>query len=105
LTAELGALGHAMGDIAREVETVAERVGEQIEAMLDAPLPDSGNVIGLLHILLKTELECGILDGNDDEAQARIRENYKRVKTIGDARAYVKAVADRLGRAQTRSRS
>jgi phospholipase C len=96
LTADLGVLGHAFGEIASDVESIIERAGERIEAILDAPLPASGNVIGLLHILLKTELEYGTLDGNDDEAQARIRENYKGVKTIGDARAYVKAVSDRL---------
>ena len=97
LTAEGGALSHAFGEIASDVEALlVERVGERFEAMIDAPLTDSGNVIGALHILLKTELECGRLDGNDDEAQARIRENYQRVKTIGDARAYVKAVSDRL---------
>ncbi|MBV9174336.1 MAG: phosphoesterase [Chloroflexi bacterium] len=98
--AELGVLGRTLGEQASEVETAIERVGEDLAAVIDEPLPTSGNVIGFLHVLLKTELECGTLDSNTEQAQARIVDNYKRVKTSGDAQAYVKAIAEKLENAQ-----
>jgi hypothetical protein len=53
---------------------VEEAVGkvETVLAVHDEPLPDSGNIIGFLQILLKTELECSQLNG-EDEAEEVIR--------------------------------
>ena len=34
-----------------------------------APLPDSGNIIGFLQILLKTELECSQLKDESEQSQ------------------------------------
>jgi len=62
----------------------------------DEPLPDSGNVIGFLQILLKTELECSQLNGEDEAAQARILENYKKIDTKNKAQAYVKYMRDKI---------
>jgi phospholipase C len=54
---------------------------------LDArPLPESGNLIGFLHIALKAEVDMS--DGSDASKQAII-DNFKaNVKTYGDARDY-----------------
>ncbi|MGP0059059.1 MAG: hypothetical protein ACLPID_07225, partial [Beijerinckiaceae bacterium] len=89
LKAGIAALGHAVQDIAGEAERA-------VEGLADEPLPDSGNIIGLLHVLLKTELECAKMDGQDEDAQALIYENFKRIDTHGKAQAYVKAMAEKI---------
>jgi phospholipase C len=71
-------------------------VGEDPARPTDEPLPNSGNAVGFLHVLLKTELECGRLVGNDDEAQARILEDFRHLTTTGDALEYVKSVAAKI---------
>lgn len=60
-------------------------------SVLDAqPLPDKGNIIGFLHIALKTEIAMS--DGTDASKQAII-DNFKaNIKTHGDARAYFKRI-------------
>jgi len=62
----------------------------------DEPLPDSGNIVGFLQILLKTELECCQLNGEDEAEQARILENYKKIDTKNKAQAYVKYMRDKI---------
>ena len=51
----------------------------------NTPLPERGNALGFLHVVLKAELE---MSGNTEEARTRIIENFKNMETIGDARAY-----------------
>lgn len=60
-------------------------------SQLDArTLPESGNVIGFLHIALKSEIAMS--DGSDAAKQAII-DNFKaNVKTHGDAREYFKRI-------------
>src|SRR6185369_982314 len=85
---ELIALDHWVEEAVDKVETVL--------AVHDEPLPDSGNIIGFLQILLKTELECSQRNGEDEAEQARILENYKKIKTKNKARAYVKYMRDKI---------
>jgi phospholipase C len=77
------------------VEEAVDKV-ETVLAIHDEPLPDSGNVIGFLQILLKTELECSQLNGEDEAEQVRILENYKKIKTKNQAHAYVKHMRDKI---------
>lgn len=53
------------------------------------PLPSRGNFIGFLQVLLKTELE---LSSSLPEARTLIVENFKKIKTRGDAKAYARRV-------------
>ena len=76
-----------------EIETVIE---EELGIVHDEPLPDSGNVIGFLQILLKTEIECSQLNGEDEAEQARILENFKKIDTKNKAQAYVKYMRDKI---------
>jgi phospholipase C len=85
---ELIALDHLVEGAVDKVETVL--------AIHDEPLPDSGNIIGFLQILLKTELECSHLNGEDEAEQARILENYKEINTKNKAQAYVKYMRDKI---------
>lgn len=62
----------------------------------DEPLPHSGNIVGFLQILLKTELECCQLNGEDEAEQAKILENYKNIDTKNKAQAYVKYMRDKI---------
>jgi phospholipase C len=77
------------------VEEAVDKV-ETVLAVHDEPLPDSGNMIGFLQILLKTELECSQLNGEDEAEQARILENYKKIDTKSKAQAYVKYMRDKI---------
>jgi phospholipase C len=85
---ELIALDHWVEEVVDKVETVL--------AVHDEPLPESGNIIGFLQILLKTELECSQLNGEDEAEQARILENYKQINTKNKAQAYVKYMRDKI---------
>jgi phospholipase C len=52
------------------------------------PLPSSGNLVGFLHIALKTDLELSA----GDEAQQAAIERFKGIRTRGEARAYAEQV-------------
>jgi phospholipase C len=81
------------------VEHWVEEAVDKVEAVLgvhDEPLPESGNIIGFLQILLKTEMECSQLNGDDEAEQARILENYKQINTKNKARDYVKYMRDKI---------
>jgi phospholipase C len=69
---------------------------ETVFGVHDEPLPDSGNIIGFLQILLKTELECSQLNGEDEAERARILENYKNINTKNKAQAYVKYMREKI---------
>jgi phospholipase C len=55
-------------------------------AVPDARLPDSGNTIGFLRVLLKAELE---LAGSDGALKQRITEEFAKISSTGQARDYV----------------
>jgi len=80
-------------EVVGKVETV---IDDLLGTVHDEPLPDSGNMIGFLQILLKTELECSQLNGDDEAEQARILENYKKINTKNKAQAYVKYMRDKI---------
>jgi phospholipase C len=61
------------------------------------PVPESGNLPGFLHILLKTDLEMSATPQDRDAALAR----YHAVSTHGDARAYIADVMARAGTARS----
>jgi phospholipase C len=90
------ALDHLIEEAVDKVETVIDEVLGNLLAADDQPLPDSGNIIGFLQILLKTELECSQLNGEDEAEQARILENYKKINTKNKAQAYVKYMRDKI---------
>jgi phospholipase C len=72
--------------------TVAE------EAAIDAePLPQSGNVIGALMILLKTDYE---LSGQTTAAKDLVKTKFAALKTKQDLKAYASEVAKKLAAAQ-----
>ena len=96
-------LASAIKHVADEVETVVDRVIGDIATLVDEPLPKSGNVIGFLHILVKTELECSRLNGDDKAEQTRILENFKKITTKRQAQAYVKSILDKVEAAQKKS--
>lgn len=80
-------------EVVGRVETVIDEVLGNVH---DERLPDSGNIIGFLQILLKTELECSQLNGEDEAEQARILENYKKINTKNKAQAYVKYMRGKI---------
>jgi hypothetical protein len=96
LIAGITALDHLVEGVVGKVETVIDEVLGSVITDHDEPLPDSGNIIGFLQILLKTELECNQLNGEDEAEQARILENYKKINTKNKAQAYVKYMRDKI---------
>ena len=54
-------------------------------------LPESGNTIGFMFILLKTKIE---LSDGSPETRERLIEEFKAVKTRGQARAYARTVTE-----------
>jgi hypothetical protein len=60
-------------------------------------LPDSGNINGVLNILLKTDLELSRGDPVEDSA---IRQRFDSIKTVADAQAYADAVRTKVTAAQ-----
>src|SRR5690349_2543532 len=86
----------ALDHLVEEAVTVIDEVLGNVLAVDDEPLPDSGNIIGFLKILLKTEMECSQLNGEDEAEQARILENYKKINTKNQAQAYVKYMRDKV---------
>lgn len=59
------------------------------------PLPQSGNLPGILGILLKTQLEAAT---GGPEEQAAIIEQFSKLKTRGDAENYAAQVLETVGR-------
>jgi len=93
LIAGITALDHLVEAAVGKVETL---IDEGLGNIHDEPLPASGNIIGFLHILLKTELECSQVNGEDEAEQGRILENYKKINTKNKAQAYVKYMRDKI---------
>jgi phospholipase C len=92
-------LDHLVEGVVDKVETVVDEVLGNVH---DEPLPDSGNIIGFLQILLKTELECSQLNGEDEAEQARILESHKKLNTKNEAQAYVKYMRDKIEATKSR---
>jgi phospholipase C len=61
------------------------------------PIPESTNLPGFLGIMLKTELELS--DGSEAQRK-RIVENFKRIKTRGDAQAYIELISAQVNAAK-----
>jgi phospholipase C len=96
---------HWLEEVVEKVETVIDEVLEDVLPVHDEPLPDSGNIIGFLQVLLKTELECSQLNGEDEAEQARILENYRQINTKNKALAYVKYMRDKIEATKRRAGS
>lgn len=62
---------------------------EEMEAIRQKPLPESGNMIGTLGILLKEEVA---LLATDDESKQSIIESFKCIKTYGQAQDYARRI-------------
>ena len=92
----LGGLLHAIDEVVDGVETVVERVIGDVATLARESLPHSGNVIGFLHILLKTELEISKLKGEGEMEEARILDDFRKIKTKRQAQAYVKRMYDKI---------
>ena len=69
------------------------KTGQEKIVDIDQALPESGNWLGFLHILLKTELE---LAGNDEGKHADILANFKKIKTISAAKSYMQVMGEKL---------
>ena len=93
LIAGITALDHLVDGVVSKVETAIDEVLGNVH---DEPLPDSGNIIGFLHIQLKTELECSQLNGEDEAEPARSLVDYKKFNTKDQAQAYVKYMRDTI---------
>jgi phospholipase C len=103
LIAGITALDHLVDEVVETVEGVVQGVLGNVRTVADEPLPESGNVIGFLQILLKTELECSELNGESEAEQAKILENYKSINTKRKAHAYVKYMRDKIEATQKRN--
>ena len=60
---------------------------------IDHPLPETGNWVGFLKILLKTELDM-CTDG--DDAKAEILKRFQQITTTGEAKEYMRGMGERV---------
>ena len=60
---------------------------------IDQPLPETGNWVGFLKILLKTELEM-CHDG--EEAKDEILKSFQQITTISAAKSYMQSMGERI---------
>jgi phospholipase C len=79
------------------VSAMAPRSNGALTDRLHQPLPDAGNVHGLLYILLKTDLE--LARGDDAEVSA-INTRFANVATQADAEAYAMEVLAKVKAAE-----
>jgi len=64
-----------------------------LAAEADRALPESGNMIGFLHVLLKAELE---MSGSDPAAAQRFIDAFEKIRTHGHALEYLEQMRERL---------
>jgi phospholipase C len=102
LRAGISALEQVAEEVVEAVETVFERVLGDVRSEPDEPLPRFGNVVGFLQILLKTEIECSKLNGEAEAEQARILEDFKKIKSKNKAHAYVRYMREKIEATQQR---
>jgi len=69
---------------------------------IDQPLPETGNWVGFLKILLKTELE---MHQGDDDACAGVLARFKAIATTNAAKAYMQTMGDKIAAARGVARS
>ena len=69
------------------------RTADEDAKLMSQPLPESGNLIGFLHIMMKAEYE---LAGKTEAAEKGILENFKEIKTRGDAKEYILKIQSRI---------
>ncbi|TVZ40275.1 phospholipase C [Alteromonadaceae bacterium 2753L.S.0a.02] len=73
-------------------QTIDNTLSQEALAKLDEePLPSSGNLVGFMFILLKTKIEMS--DGSPQE-RSKLIDEFKALKTRGEARAYAEDVLD-----------
>ena len=60
---------------------------------IDQPLPASGNWVGFLNILLKTELE---MCHGDENEQADVLKNFQEITTTSAAKAYIQSMGTKI---------
>jgi hypothetical protein len=60
---------------------------------IDQPLPETGNWVGFLKILLKTELE---MHQGDDDACASVLERFKAITTTNAAKEYMQFMGEKI---------
>lgn len=60
---------------------------------IDQPLPETGNWVGFLKILLKTELE---MHHGDDDACASVLERFKAITTTNAAKEYMQFMGEKI---------
>lgn len=77
--------------------TVEERAQRDAE-----PVPQSGNLVGTLQILRKTEIE---LSAQTPPEIAAIHARFEAIQTRGDARAYAASVMEKVGIAREQRKS
>jgi len=70
---------------------------QTFDALAREPVPESGNLPGFLHIMLKTDLEMAATPADRDAARAR----YGAVRTRADAGAYIADVLSRVNEARS----
>jgi phospholipase C len=73
------------------------RTADEEASLMNQPLPESGNLIGFLHIMMKAEFE---LAGKTEAAETGILENFKEVKTRGQAKEYILKIQSRIEEAR-----
>jgi phospholipase C len=61
--------------------------------LMSQPIPESSNLMGFLHIMLKTEYE---LSNKTEADEKRILESFKEIKTRGQAMEYIKEIQSRV---------
>lgn len=72
-----------------------QRAGQEAPEPEDGPLHGGGNTFGFLHVLLKAALELA-----EDVERGTILEAFKAIETEVQARAFVRAMKDRIDRMQ-----
>jgi phospholipase C len=80
---------------------MAVRTPEVSDTMEQQPLPESGNLAGFLSIVLKTELE---LSSGTPEEKTAIVENFRKLRTRGQARTWTLGVMLKHERTRRRKR-
>ncbi|HEX5181694.1 MAG TPA: alkaline phosphatase family protein [Allosphingosinicella sp.] len=72
------------------------------EALLSRPVPKSGNLVGTLAVLRKTDLE---LSGTSPAARAALEARWAAIKTRGDVEAYARDVLAKVSAERARRRA
>ena len=69
------------------------RTDSEQSKLMSQPIPESSNLMGFLHVMLKTEYE---LSNKTEADEKRILENFKEIKTRGQAMEYIKKIQNEV---------